>query len=131
MLGHVSIRVLDFEASTKFYEELLSTLSYTTKKYAEVIALGPSDGSTPIPCFFLRKFTPNEANGHAVKPSPVHLSFYATTRKQVDEFYAAGIKAGAKDNGGPGLRTFMPNYYAAFLLDADGNNVEAVCFAEE
>jgi hypothetical protein len=47
----------------------------------------------------------------------------------VDEFHAAGLKAGAKDNGAPGLRTdYAPTYYGAFLLDGEGNNVEAVCF---
>lgn len=111
MLGHVGIRVLDLESATGFYEDLLSALSYTTKKYPEVTLLGPSDNSTPIPCFMLRKYTPSPANANAVKPSPVHISFYAKTRKQVDEFYAAGIKAGGNDNGGPGLRSFMPNYY--------------------
>ncbi|PMD55525.1 uncharacterized protein K444DRAFT_633654 [Hyaloscypha bicolor E] len=136
MLGHVGIRVPDVEAATKFYDKLLSTLSYTTKTYPTVTVIGPSDNSTPIPCFMLRKYTPSAANGNAVKPSPVHISFYAKTRKQVDEFHAAGIKAGGNDNGGPGLRTFMANYYdrietAAFILDPDGNNVEAVCFAEE
>ncbi|RDW60530.1 hypothetical protein BP6252_11913 [Coleophoma cylindrospora] len=131
MLGHVGIRVLDVEASTNFYTKLLSTLAYTTKTYPGVVVIGPSDSSTPIPNFMLRKHTPSEANDNATKPTPVHLSFYTKTRQQVDEFYATGIKAGAKDNGGPGLRTFMPNYYAAFVLDLDGNNVEAVCFAEE
>jgi catechol 2,3-dioxygenase-like lactoylglutathione lyase family enzyme len=110
-LGHVGIRVPDVEASTKFYDELLSTLSYKTTKYAAVTVIGPSDGSTPIPNFMLRKYEPSAANANAAKPSPVHISFYTKTRKQVDEFYAAGIKAGGTDNGGPGLRTFMPNYY--------------------
>ncbi|KAH8748367.1 glyoxalase [Hyaloscypha finlandica] len=131
MLGHVGIRVPDLEAATEFYDKLLSTLSYTTKTYPTMTVVGPSDNSTPIPCFMLRKYTPSNANGNAVRPSPVHISFYAKTRKQVDEFHAAGIKAGGNDNGGPGLRTFMANYYAAFVLDPDGNNVEAVCFAEE
>jgi len=112
MLGHVGIRVPDVEVSTAFYSELLTSLAYTTKQYSpELTVIGPSDGSVPIPNFMLRKFAPNEANGHAVKPSPVHLSFYAKTRKEVDAFYAVGIKAGGKDNGAPGLRTFMPNYY--------------------
>ena len=57
-----------------------------------------------------------------------HVALRARTPKEVDQFHAAGLKAGAKDNGAPGLRTdYAPNYYAAFLLDADGNNVEAVC----
>ncbi len=57
-----------------------------------------------------------------------HVALRAASRAAVDRFHAAGLKAGAKDNGAPGLRTdYAPDYYAAFLLDADGNNVEAVC----
>ncbi|RDW61073.1 hypothetical protein BP6252_12456 [Coleophoma cylindrospora] len=111
MLGHVGIRVLDVDASTVFYTKLLSTLAYSTESYPSVVVMGPSDGSTLIPNFMLREHTPSEANGNAAKPPPVHLSFYVRTRKQVDEFDATGIENGAKDNGGPGLRTFMPNYY--------------------
>lgn len=73
MLGHVGIRVLDIEASTAFYTELLSTLAYTTKTYPAVGVIGPSDGSTPIPNFMLRKHTPSEENGNTTKPTSVHL----------------------------------------------------------
>jgi hypothetical protein len=53
-------------------------------------------------------------------------------REQVDAFHAAGMKAGGRDNGAPGLRPhYGPNYYAAFVLDPDGANIEAVCYAEE
>jgi catechol 2,3-dioxygenase-like lactoylglutathione lyase family enzyme len=56
------------------------------------------------------------------------VAFRAPDRKSVDRFYAAGLKAGGRDNGGPGVRAdYSPNYYAAFLVDPDGNNVEAVC----
>jgi catechol 2,3-dioxygenase-like lactoylglutathione lyase family enzyme len=57
-----------------------------------------------------------------------HIAFRAADRQAVDRFYAAELKAGGRDNGKPGLRTdYSPTYYAAFLLDPDGNNVEAVC----
>ncbi|HEX6832096.1 MAG TPA: VOC family protein, partial [Rudaea sp.] len=56
-----------------------------------------------------------------------HVAFQAKSRKDVDAFYAAGLKAGGKDNGPSGLREdYSPTYYAAFLVDPDGNNVEAV-----
>ena len=59
---------------------------------------------------------------------PVHIAFRAADRQAVDRFYAAGLKAGGHDNGKPGLRAdYSPDYYAAFLLDPDGNNVGAVC----
>jgi catechol 2,3-dioxygenase-like lactoylglutathione lyase family enzyme len=61
--------------------------------------------------------------------SGTHVCFRAPDRAAVERFHAEGLKAGAKDNGKPGLRTdYSPKYYAAFLIDLDGNNVEAVCF---
>ena len=87
VLGHVAIRVPDLEASTKFYEEVLSTISYSTTKYATVKLFGPSDKSTPIPVFKLREYTPSAANANASKPSLVHISFYTKTRKEVDDFH--------------------------------------------
>jgi catechol 2,3-dioxygenase-like lactoylglutathione lyase family enzyme len=56
---------------------------------------------------------------------PLHLAFQAKNRKQVEAFYDAALKAGAKDNGGPGYRDYSPGYFAAFVIDPDGNNIEA------
>jgi len=62
----------------------------------------------------------------------VHVAFRADRREQVDAFHAAGLGAGGRDNGAPGLRPhYGPNYYAAFVYDPDGANIEAVCYAEE
>jgi catechol 2,3-dioxygenase-like lactoylglutathione lyase family enzyme len=67
------------------------------------------------------------AQGCATKP-PLHIAFASVDRASVDAFYRAALAAGAKDNGAPGVRTrYHPNYYGAFALDPDGNNVEAVC----
>jgi catechol 2,3-dioxygenase-like lactoylglutathione lyase family enzyme len=112
MLGHVSIRVSDLEASAQFYLEALSPLSYKAMRFPEVIGIGPSDSSAPIPCLWLRKYAPEPESNGPVKPSPVHISFYVPERRQVDEFHARGIKAGGKDNGPPGMRPFMANYYS-------------------
>ena len=69
------------------------------------------------------------ADGGTKKPG-VHVAFRAKNRAAVDSFHEAGVKAGGKDNGKPGLRAdYSPTYYAAFLTDPDGNNVEAVCLA--
>ena len=66
--------------------------------------------------------------GGPAATSGCHLAWRAQSRAQVDAFYKAGLKAGASDNGGPGPRPdYSPTYYAAFLIDPDGNNVEAVC----
>jgi catechol 2,3-dioxygenase-like lactoylglutathione lyase family enzyme len=63
---------------------------------------------------------------------PMHLAFAASSRQAVDAFHAAALAAGAKDNGGPGLRTdYHPSYYAAFVLDPDGHNLEAVTHRPE
>ena len=63
--------------------------------------------------------------------APIHVAFVASSREAVDAFYRAGLAAGGKDNGHPGLRPhYHANYYAAFVLDPDGNNIEAVCHAD-
>jgi predicted lactoylglutathione lyase len=62
------------------------------------------------------------------KPAHLHIAFEAATRQQVDAFYRAALEAGGKDNGPPGVRPqYNANYYAAFVLDPDGHNIEAVC----
>lgn len=129
MLGHISIRVLDLEASLQFYLTALSPLSYKEVRFPSVIGLGSSSSTSPIPDLWLRQHTPDDRNGHAEKPTPVHISFYVKDWRLVDEFHAAGIEAGGKDNGKPGVRPWMEGYYAAYVLDLDGNNIEVVCFA--
>lgn len=63
---------------------------------------------------------------HGEQPSRVHVAFQAPDRETVDRFHRAGLAAGGRDNGAPGERRYHPGYYAAFLVDPDGNNVEAV-----
>jgi hypothetical protein len=116
MLGHVSIRVADRKASMEFFLKALSSLSYTAMHFPEVIGIGPSDASVPIPCLWLRQYTPKPDSNDPDKPSPVHISFYVEERKQVDEFYAHALAAGGKDNGPPGLRPFMENYYGIYFV---------------
>jgi predicted lactoylglutathione lyase len=65
------------------------------------------------------------------KPTGVHLAFSTQKRAVVDKFHAAGLAAGGTDNGPPGVRWYHENYYGAFVLDPDGNNVEAVCHKPE
>lgn len=114
MLGHVSIRVSDLNASVNFYLSILAPLSYQPMRFPKVIGLGSAKSSSPIPDFWLRQYTPGAENNHSERPTPIHISFYVNERKQVDEFHARGLDAGGKDNGLPGLRPFMDNYYGIY-----------------
>jgi catechol 2,3-dioxygenase-like lactoylglutathione lyase family enzyme len=120
MLDHIGIRVQDFAKSKAFYSKALAPLGYTViMDFGEGAGLG-AEGK---PDFWLG---PGQANG------PIHIAFAAKDQKTVDAFYAAAIAAGGKDNGKPGLRKeYHPTYYGAFVLDPDGNNVEAVCHKPE
>lgn len=119
IFDHVSIRVSDFERSDAFYRAALSTLGIT-QKFSMPRPEGNVAGfGTEKTSFFL-------ASGQPV-PGAIHLAFAAGSQLEVDAFHHAAIKAGGRDNGAPGLRPrYHPNYYAAFVFDPDGNNVEAV-----
>ncbi len=114
MYDHIGLRVKDAGASGRFFEAALKPLGYVANESRT--GFGPPGA----PALWL----------HEVKKAGggVHVAFVAKDRKAVDAFHAAALKAGAKDNGKPGLREdYAPTYYAAFVIDADGNNVEAVC----
>jgi len=119
MLDHVSLSVTDAARSQAFYAKALAPLGYkVVSEYEGGFGIGVEDGSTIW-----------AATGPAPKPI-LHLAFRAKDRRQVDAFYKAAMAAGGKDNGKPGPReNYSPTYYAAFVLDPDGNNVEAVCHA--
>lgn len=119
MFDHVKFGVRDFEASKRFYQRALAPLG------VEIVGEGVptygvemcADGPTSL-CLFQT----------SERPAHLHLAFSAATRQKVDEFYRAALEAGAKDNGAPGLRPqYHANYYAAFVIDPDGHNIEAVC----
>jgi catechol 2,3-dioxygenase-like lactoylglutathione lyase family enzyme len=76
------------------------------------------------PSFFI------EAHGEPVR-GRLHIALRAESRGQVDAFHAAAMEAGGTDNGAPGLRWYHPNYYGGYVLDPDGNNIEAVCHLPE
>jgi catechol 2,3-dioxygenase-like lactoylglutathione lyase family enzyme len=118
MYDHIGLRVKDLAKSVAFYKAALGALGHVEGSSGEGYAgLGPKDS----PALWLY------ASKQPVKG--VHLCFSAPSRKAVEHFHKEGLKAGGKDNGKPGVRKdYSPNYYAAFLIDPDGNNVEAVCF---
>ena len=115
VFDHVKIGVRDAAASKRFYATVLATLEippiWEADHGAQYANLVVEQSDTPT--------------------TPVHIGFVARTREEVDAFHAAGIAAGYEDNGAPGVRERYSSkaaglYYAAFLIDPDGNNIEAV-----
>ena len=118
MYDHIGLKVKDLDGSVRFYSGVLAALGHVLCSRDDA---GAGFGPKGEPALWL-----NKANG-AAGPG-AHVAFRAPDRGAVDKFHAAGLKAGGKDNGAPGLRAdYGPKYYAAFLIDPDGNNVEAVC----
>ncbi|HTE42950.1 MAG TPA: VOC family protein [Steroidobacteraceae bacterium] len=118
MYDHLGFKVKDLPKSVRFYTAALQPLGHVLgSNDASYAGLGPKDA----PALWLYASTDSKGTG-------AHIAFSADNRAAVDRFYKAGIENGGKDNGQPGLRAdYSPTYYAAFLIDPDGNNVEAVC----
>ena len=126
MIDHIGMPVRDLASATEFYLEALAPLgiAIVMQVSAEQTGQGAAVGfgANGKPFFWIGEG--ERLGGH------VHVAFAAPSREAVDAFYRAGLAAGGKDNGPPGLRPhYHANYYAAFVLDAEGNNVEAVCHA--
>jgi catechol 2,3-dioxygenase-like lactoylglutathione lyase family enzyme len=119
MFDHVALHVADLEASCRFYELALEPLGYHL--LAQDLEAGSAGFGDEHPQFWIGR-------GEAGEIAPVHVAFVSADRGSVDRFYGAAVAAGGRDNGGPGLRPhYHPDYYAAYVFDPDGNNVEAVC----
>lgn len=115
MYDHVGLKVKDIDASLRFYKGALGALGHVLDES------GTGFGPKGEPALWLYA-------SKGPKPAGVHIAFRTADRAAVDRFHQEGVKAGGRDNGKPGLRAdYSPKYYAAFLLDPDGNNVEAVC----
>ncbi len=127
MIDHLGFGVSDYDRAKAFYTAALAPLGATL--VMEATADETKSGSPAAG--FGRDGKPDFWIGGEGKTTPtVHIAVTARTRQQVDDFYRAAINAGGRDNGGPGLRpNYHPNYYAAFVFDADGHNIEAVCHA--
>ena len=118
MYDHVGLKVGSIEASVRFYEAALAPLGYVLCSRDETSA---GFGRPGEPALWVLA-----ANGSA--RSQAHVGLRAADRATVDRFHRSGLEAGGCDHGKPGLRPdYGPTYYAAFLIDPDGNNVEAVC----
>ena len=127
MLDHIGISVTNFDRAVKFYNAALaplggSLLYVVPEEYTDGVKTGGF--GTDRPTFWVSEDGPQ---------SPIlHVAFAASTRAEVDAFYEAAMAAGGRDNGPPGLRPhYHENYYGAFVLDEDGNNIEAVCHMPE
>jgi catechol 2,3-dioxygenase-like lactoylglutathione lyase family enzyme len=117
MIDHVSIAVTDVDSAKRFYQVTLAPLGYTLGLEGEWGA--GFKNAQGAPDFWIRQ---------EQTITPVHVAFHVEDRAPVSAFYEAAIAAGGKDNGAPGLRShYHENYFAAFVLDADGHNIEAVC----
>ncbi len=133
IIDHLNIGVSDAERSRIFYEKVLAPLGLkllmsVPAKDAEPDGEQSRVGGTMHG--FGRQYKPLFwIVGGAKVGEATHFAFIAQTRDQVDAFYAAALEAGATDNGPPGLRRYHENYYAAFVHDPDGINIEAVCNA--
>ena len=110
MVDHVHIRVSDLEASKRFYQAVVQALgrdlTMQGDHYFAADEIFVSDDQQPT--------------------AALHLAFQAADHDAVQRFHAAGLEGGGKDNGAPGERNYHPGYYSAYLLDPDGNNIEAV-----
>jgi catechol 2,3-dioxygenase-like lactoylglutathione lyase family enzyme len=110
VVDHLDLHASDFSESVRFYETILAPLA--------IPKLYERDGAA---CF-------THVNVVAETPptKELHLCFYARSKEEVDAFHRLGVEAGFRSNGAPGYRDYAPGYYAAYLLDPDGNNVEAL-----
>lgn len=110
LIDHIQLRCADLAASRRFYSAIFGILGVQlveltpTLLVADELCLSPAEG--PV--------------------SHIHIAFQTSGRDQVDRIYAAALAAGGRDNGAPGERRYHPGYYAGFMLDPDGNNIEAV-----
>jgi catechol 2,3-dioxygenase-like lactoylglutathione lyase family enzyme len=118
MLDHMNLPVSDIAKSRVFFSVALAPLGYKV-----IYDLGHAAGfGIEYPIFWIER-------ERGTPPAKMHVAFAAPTRAVVNKFHAAAMEAGGRDNGAPGLRPppYPRDYFAAFVLDPDGNNIEAVC----
>ena len=116
LIDHLQIVVPDLQRSKRFYRAVLEALGIPLG--------GEGPGYFWADELFVSDLESPASAGRAT--GRVHLAFQAADRQTVQRFHSAGVTAGGMDNGAPGERPYHPGYYAAFLLDPDGNNIEAV-----
>lgn len=128
MLDHAGIVVSDLPTARRFYDGVAGALQLQTiSNSPESFLLGHSAGQ-PIPYLWIGTLRPSYwADGSRAGLNQMHVAFVAKDRAMVDAFHRAAIAAGGRDRGAPGPREGAGDYYGAFVLDPDGNNIEACC----
>ena len=121
MVDHVAVNVSDWGAAKRFYEAILGPLGYRV--------LYEEEGTV---AYYADEKALDFGIGRRAPVGGAHVAFKCPDQESVHRLYEAGLAAGGRDNGPPGLRPqYAPDYYAAFVLDPDGNNIEAVCHVVE
>ena len=131
MLDHTGFVVTDLAKARRFYDAIAAALGLATHPNGEQSFLLGRSAEEPIPYLWIGTFIPSYwAEGSRPGINQMHVAFTAASTAQVDEFYRAALAAGGTDNGPPGPREGAGDYYGAFVLDPDGNNIEACCRGE-
>jgi catechol 2,3-dioxygenase-like lactoylglutathione lyase family enzyme len=118
MYDHIGLKVKDLDASVRFYKAALAPLGHVLC-FSDTALAGFGPPNEPALWLHRASSSPNAG---------AHVAFRAQDRAAVDKFFKGSLEAGGRDNGKPGIRTdYSPTYYAAFVIDLDGNNIEAVC----
>jgi catechol 2,3-dioxygenase-like lactoylglutathione lyase family enzyme len=125
MIHHVGFPVSDYERAKRFYAQALAPLGYVL-----VMEVGHNEHGVAAAGFGVGGKPDFWIGGEGGLRGQLHVAIAVDDRARVDAFHQAALAAGGKDNGAPGLRPhYHPHYYAAFVLDPDGHNIEAVCHA--
>lgn len=121
IIDHIGLTVSHYENSKQFYLQILKPLGIVLLMEVDGYAgFGVEDPANSIPSFWIHQGD--------MLTQHTHIAFSANSRDKVDQFYKEAILAGGRDNGKPGLRpNYHSNYYGTFVIDLDGNNIEAVC----
>jgi catechol 2,3-dioxygenase-like lactoylglutathione lyase family enzyme len=126
MLDHTGIVVTDLARARRFYDAIARALGLGTIDNGDQAFLLGRSAEEPIPYLWIGTLRPSYwAEGSRPGLNQMHIAFAAPSKAVVDEFYRAALAAGGKDNGRPGPREGAGEYYGAFVLDPDGNNIEA------